>query len=327
MSSVLVTGGTGFLGSHLTRRLLSERFKVNILARPDSNYSVLELLGARVVHGDVTDMESVAKAVSGVDTVYHVAAVFRKARFPDSVYWAVNYDGTMNVMRACQKAGVKRIIHCSSVGVHGHLDILPSDETAPYKAKDIYQQTKCAAEKDVLKLYETEGLPVTVIRPVGIYGPGDTRWLKLYRSISRGRFAMIGSGKTHIHLVYVSDLLDVFRLAADNPNAVGQVYIGGGERYISLNEYAQIIADTEGVALSRMHIPLGPVRFLSGVCEDVCRAIGVEPPIYRRRVSFFTNDRGFSIEKAKKELGYVPKVDVDEGVQRTIAWYLEEGLI
>jgi nucleoside-diphosphate-sugar epimerase len=138
---------------------------------------------------------------------------------------------------------------------------------------------------------------------------------------------MIGSGKIHIHLVYVTDLLDIFRLTADNPASIGQIYIGGGERYVTLNEYAQTIADTEGVALSRIHIPLGPVRFLSGMCEDVCKAIGVEPPIYRRRVGFFVNDRGFSIEKAKRELGYAPKVDVDEGIQRTVAWYLEEGLI
>jgi nucleoside-diphosphate-sugar epimerase len=327
MSSVLVTGATGFAGSHLTRRLLSERFKVNILARPDSNYSVLELLGARVIHGDITDMESVEKAVSGVDTVYHIAALFRKAKFPDSAYWATNYDGTMNVMRACQKAGVKRIVHCSTVGVLGNIDNPPADETTPYNPGDIYQETKCAAERDVLQLYETEGLPVTVVRPAGIYGPGDTRWLKLFRSIARGKFAMIGSGKTLIHLVYISDLIDIFRLAADSPDAPGRVYIGAGERYISLNEFAETIADTEGVALSRMHIPVGPVHFLSGVCEDLCRAVGMEPPIYRRRVHFFMKDRAFSISKAKTELGYDPKVDVEEGVQRTVAWYLEEGLI
>ncbi|MFA6666600.1 MAG: NAD-dependent epimerase/dehydratase family protein, partial [Armatimonadota bacterium] len=143
MSSVLVTGATGFTGSHLTRRLLSERFKVSILARPNSNYSILELLGARVIHGDVTDMESVEKAVSGVDTVYHIAALFRAARFPDSAYWATNYDGTMNIMRASQKAGVKRIVYCSTVGVLGHIETPPADETAPYNPGDIYQKTKC----------------------------------------------------------------------------------------------------------------------------------------------------------------------------------------
>jgi nucleoside-diphosphate-sugar epimerase len=327
MSSVLVTGATGFTGSHLTRRLLSERFKVSILARPNSNYSILELLGARVIHGDVTDMESVEKAVSGVDTVYHTAALFRAARFPDSAYWATNYDGTMNIMRASQKAGVKRIVYCSTVGVLGHIETPPADETAPYNPGDIYQKTKCAAEQEVLKLYESEGLPVTVVRPAGIYGPGDTRWLKLFKSIGQGKFAMIGSGKTLIHMVYISDLIDLFRLAADNPNSLGRVYIGAGARYISLNELVETIADTEGAALSRMHIPVAPVRLLSGMCEDLCRCIGVEPPLYRRRVDFFIKDRAFSIARAKAELGYAPKVDMEEGVHRTVAWYLEEGLI
>ena len=138
---------------------------------------------------------------------------------------------------------------------------------------------------------------------------------------------MLGSGDTFIHLVYISDLVDAFRLAADNPNAVGKVYIAAGERYVTLNELAGIIARAVGAPVPWLKVPVKPVRVLSGICEDVCRALKLEPPIFRRRVDFFVKNRAFDITKAKAELGYSPKVDMEEGVTRTASWYRERGLL
>ncbi|MCX6375002.1 MAG: NAD-dependent epimerase/dehydratase family protein [Armatimonadetes bacterium] len=327
MPKVLVTGATGFAGSHLTRRLLDEGQDVRILVRPTSDASGLELSGAEIARGDVTDADSVRRAVDGVEVVYHLAALFRRAKFPDADYRAVNYDGTLNLLQAALDAGVRRFIHCSTVGVLGHIENPAANEETPYNPGDIYQVSKCEAEKAALGFHRERGLPVVVIRPAGIYGPGDLRWLKLFRAISRRRFVMLGSGTTLIHWVYISDLIDAFRLAAESPNAVGKVYIAAGERYVTLNELVETIAKSLNVPPPKLHIPVGPVRILSGVCEDLCRALRIEPPIFRRRVDFFIKDRAFDITKARADLGYAPKVDLPEGVSRTARWYKEQGLL
>lgn len=327
MPKVLVTGASGFVGSHLARKLLTEGFEVRIIARPTSNTSRLHMAGAEVITGDLTDKECVRKAVTGVDTVYHIAALFRKAKLPDSDYWAVNYQAALDLLHASYDAGVSRYVHCSTVGVLGHICNPPANESTPYNPGDIYQITKCEAEKAVLKFQEETGYPITVIRPAGIYGPGDTRWLKLFKGISRRRFPMVGSGNTYIHFVYIDDLVDAFRRAADTPEAIGKVYIIAGERYVTLNELVQTIADAVNVAPLSIHIPVKPVHMLSGVCEDFCRTFRIEPPLYRRRVDFFVKDRAFDITNARNDLGYSPTVDLSDGIARTANWYKEQALL
>lgn len=327
MSKVLVTGATGFVGSHLAKRLLQDGHEVRILIRPGRDASHLDLLGAEIALGDLVDRESVNRAMDGVEVVYHIAALFRKAGPPDSAYWNVNFHGAVNLFEAAHEKRVSRFIHCSTVGVLGHIENPPADESRPYNVHNIYQITKCEAEKAALAFHNDRGLPVTVIRPVGIYGPGDTRWLKLFKPIAGRKFVMLGSGETLIHMVYISDLVDAFILAADNPNAVGRVYIAGGERYVTLNDLTSTIARTLGVPDNFLHIPVKPIRALSGVVEDVCKMIHVEPPIYRRRVDFFIQDRAFDITRARTELGYAPRVSLEEGIRRTADWYKEHDFI
>lgn len=327
MARVLVTGATGFTGSRLTRRLLDEGHDVRILARPTSDISRLELSGAEVVVGDVTDKGATWEAANGIEVVYHIAALFRRAGLPDTAYSDVNFHGTVNLLDAALESGVARFVHCSTVGVLGHVSNPPADESAPYNPGDIYQMTKCEGEKAALTFWEQRGLPVTVVRPAGIYGPGDRRWLKLFKAVAGRRFVMLGSGNTLIHLVYVDDLVDAFRLAAESPNAVGKVYIAAGERYVTLNELVWTICRVLSVPTPKLHIPVKPVHVLSGICEDICRALRIEPPIYRRRVDFFVKDRAFEITRARTELGYSPRVDLAEGIARTARWYRGQGLL
>jgi nucleoside-diphosphate-sugar epimerase len=322
-----VTGATGFAGSQLTKRLLTDGFDVRVLVRPQTNPSFLSLLGAEIASGDVTDMDSVKRAVEEIDTVYHVAALFREAKFPDDTYWAVNYEGAMNVLRAAHDAGVQRFVHCSTVGVLGNIENPPATEEAPYNPGDVYQRSKCRAEQDVLKFHKETGFPVSIVRPAAIYGPGDRRWLKLFRSVGRQKFMMIGTGETLIHFIYISDLVEMFRLASDSPKAVGQVYIAADDRYVSLNELVATIASVVNVQTPKTHIPVAPVRLASGLVEDVCRALHVEPPIFRRRVDFFVKNRAFDITKAKTELGFKPSVSMQEGIRRTTDWYQEHNLL
>jgi len=148
---LLVTGASGFVGGHLTRKLLELGHAVSVFVRKASNnprtIKDLQERGAKVLYGDVSDRESVFLAVEGKDYVFHLAALFRQAKFPDEIYWKINVEGTRNVFDAAEKFGVKRVIHCSTVGVHSHIPAPPADENEAYRPGDIYQETKCEGEK------------------------------------------------------------------------------------------------------------------------------------------------------------------------------------
>ncbi len=324
---ILVTGGTGFVGNHLVGRLLKEGFEVRALVRKNSKLENLEKLKPEMVFGDITKKESLKEAFRDVEKVFHVAALFRQARFPDEAYWEVNVKGTGNVLEASLEAGVKQFIHCSTVGVLSHISNPPADETYPYNPGDIYQKTKAEGEKSALKYWQEKALPVVVVRPAMVYGPGDLRLLKLFKAIARRRFIMLGSGKTLAHFVYIDDLVEGFLKAASEEKAKGEVYIIAGERAVTLNELARMIAQELNVSLVPIHLPVKPFQVLGSICETLCRPLGIEPPIFRRRVDFFTKDRSFNIAKARRELNYSPRVGMKEGIKRTATWYKEKGYL
>jgi len=324
---VLVTGGTGFTGSHLVKKLLDKSLDVKVLARPDSNTAFLKDYGAEIVPGDITDKTSVDRAVKGTDKVFNIAAAYREAKLPDSSYWAVNLEGTKNIIGACLKYGVSRFVHCSTIGVVSSVDEPPSDESAPYSPDDIYQQSKCAAEKEVLQSVRQKGLPASIIRPCAIYGPGDLRLLKMFRMIARKRFYVLGNGRALYHMVYIDDLVSGFILASHKSGSVGEVFIIGGPKYTDLNELFKIIAEEFEVRPPGIHFPYKPIEILSVLMEYAYKPLKKEPPLYRRRVAFFKKDRAFDISKAKKILGYRPAFDLKEGIHLTAKWYLEHGHI
>ena len=324
---VLVTGGTGFAGSHLVDRLISDGFEVRVIARSQKKAEKLKEKGVDIVLGSITDKDVVKKAVNGVKKVYHLAANWRTAGVPDKVYWDVNVGGTRNLLEASIKENIERFVHCSTMGVHGHVDEIPSNENTRYNPGDIYQVTKLEAEKLALNFYKEKGLPVSVIRPCAIYGPGDTRLLKMFKAIAKKRFIMLGSGKTLYHMVYVTDLIEGFRLAADRQEAVGEAFLIGGEEYISLNKLAKMIAKEIGVSPPKIHFPVWPVELLGTIVEKICIPLKIEPPIYKRRVLFFTKDRAFDISKAKNILGYKPKVNIRTGIKKTVKWYRDSGYL
>jgi len=281
--------------------------------------------GARLVEGDLSDASAVERLLQGADAVLHVAAVYRTAGHPDSYYRDVNVGGTERLLEAAARRGLRRFVHTSTVGVHGHVANPPADETTPLAPGDIYQQTKAEAEALAFSYYRTRGVPVAVVRPGAIYGPGETRLLKLFRAIARGRYAVVGSGQSFYHPVYIDDLVAGFLLVLDRSEAVGQAFLVAGPRYVSQDELASLIARHTGGRVLPFHIPAAPIQLLGAVVEAFCVPLGLEPPIHRRRVDFWTKSRAFSIEKARRLLGYAPRVDVEEGIARTAAWYREAG--
>lgn len=329
--TVLVTGATGFTGGHLARHLQRRGDTVRALVRPRSLdrpvTAALRAAGIEVAEGALTDAEAVARACHGVDVVYHIAASYREAGQPDQAYRDVNVTGTLNVLEGARRAGVRRMVHCSTGGVHGHIESPPANEEAPFNPGDIYQDTKLEAERAVRDEAARAGVDVVIARPIGIYGPGDTRFLKMFRGISRGRFPMLGDGEVFYHLTYIDDLCEGFRLCGEVPAAAGRTYILAGPRYTTLNDLVALIAAELKVKPPRLRLPVWPVWLAGAMCEAVCVPLRLSPPLYRRRVDFYTKSRAFDTTRARTELGFAPAVDLPEGIRRTIAWYRAEGLL
>jgi nucleoside-diphosphate-sugar epimerase len=322
---VALTGASGYTGGRLLEALRARGDEVAVLVRPESVSERLRSRASRVVEGRLGDAEAASRLVEGADAVLHVAAVYRTAGHPDSYYREVNVVGTERLLEAAARAGVRRFVHTSTVGVHGHVEHPPADETAPFAPGDIYQATKAEAELLALEFHHKRGLPVAVVRPGAIYGPGETRFLKLFRAIARGRYAIVGTGRTFYHPVYIDDLVSGFLLALERPEAVGESFLICGSRYVSQADLASIIARHTGGRVLPFRIPARPIQWAGDLVEAVCVPLGLEPPLHRRRVDFWTKSRAFTIEKARRLLGYDPKVDLDEGMRRTAASYREAG--
>lgn len=323
---VLVTGATGFTGGHLALALAARGLHVRALARVASDTRLLRDHGIHIVEGDLLDRDAVDRAVAGVRRVYHIAAVYRTSNHSNDYYFDVNVGGTERVLDAARKHGVERVIHCSTAGVHGGVATIPADESAPFAPGDVYQESKLQGELAAQRAF-AGGLPGVVFRPVGMYGPRDTRFLKMFRGIQRRRFPIFGSGEVRYHMTYIDDLVDGIIRCGDSPAAIGQTYLLAGPRYTTLNELAALVAQAVGVPPPALHLPVGPLLAAGAICEWVCKPLGIEPPLHRRRADFFVKERAFCIDKAKRELGYAPRVDLSEGLARTAAWYFEKGYL
>jgi nucleoside-diphosphate-sugar epimerase len=327
MKNVLVTGATGFTGNYLCKALIRKGYHVRGLSLPDQEISDLEKAGVEIVIGDLTKKDTLLPALKGVQKVYHIAAVYREQDVPRSRFFDVNVDGTRNLLEVSKEVGVQRFIHCSTVGVQGEIENPPAIETHPYNPGDYYQESKMEGELLALDFFRSQDLPGVVFRPVGIYGPGDMRFFKLFRYVYQGKFRMFGSGEVLYHLTYIEDLVEGIYLVGEKRGIEGEIFTLAGERYTTLNEFVQIIAEALDVNLSMKHFPVWPLWTAGALCEFLCAPFKIQPPIYRRRVEFFMKDRAFDISKAKNVLGYQPRVDLKTGLKKTGDWYLSQGLL
>ena len=324
----LVTGVTGFTGGHLARRLRDTHGDaVRVLVRTDAQAEVFRREGFDLAIGDLTDESSLRAACAGMDVVYNIAALYRTAGLPSATYRAVNAAGVAAIVRAAAAAGARRVVHCSTVGVHGDIEQPPAAEDAPLKPGDVYQETKLEGEGLGRDAAGKAGIELVIARPTGIYGPGDRRLLKLFGGVARGRFVLLGDGQIFYHLTYVDDLCDGFRLCATVPGAAGRTYILAGAEVTTLRELIAITASVAGVKSGVLRLPVWPVWMAGAACEAICAPFGIAPPIYRRRVDFFTKSRAFDISRAQRELGFAPAVTLRDGIGRTLEWYRAERWI
>jgi nucleoside-diphosphate-sugar epimerase len=325
---ILVTGGTGFTGKALVRRLLDDGHEVVALDYKEGlKTAELRDWGAHVVIGSVTDATVVEECMQGIDIVHHLAAAFRELNVDDKYYHQVNVEGTRVVLDAALRHQVKKLIYCSTCGVHGNVDHPPAGEGAPIQPADYYQQTKYEAEPVALE-YVAKGLPVTILRPAAIYGPGDPeRFYMIFKRVAKGRFPMFGSGRTLYHPLYIDNLVDAHVLAMAPEKGVGEAFLIADEHYYPIQTIVEKVAQALRVDVKIPHYPVWPVVVAGHICEKVCKPFGITPPIFPRRVDWYRQNRAFRIEKARQQLGYQPKVGLDEGLARTAEWYRREGYL
>jgi nucleoside-diphosphate-sugar epimerase len=327
--NILVTGGTGFSGSQLVFRLLDEGHSVRALDYQKGLFvDRLMQAGAEIVIGSVTEKSVVESTTEGMDIVFHLAAAFRELDRPDSYYFDVNVNGTRNVMEAAKKYSVSKVVYCSTQGVHGNIETPPGNELSPIAPVDYYQETKHLGEL-VVQEFVGQGLMATILRPTAIYGPGDpARFFMIFNRVKQnGTFPMFGTGSTFYHPLYIENFNDACLLSMDPDRGNGEAYLIGDNDYLSIEDLVKKVADSMGLPVRINHFPLMPLVAAGHICEKVCKPFGISPPIFPRRVDWYRQDRAFTIDKAKKDLEYAPKVAIEDGLKMTAQWYFEEGYL
>lgn len=326
---ILVSGGTGFIGSRLALRCHSEGWDVRVLGMMNTpaeaaNHRLLEEREIEVVLGSVTEIVPEEGIFKAVDTVFHLAAAQHEMNIPDSQFMAVNVEGTRRVLEAGFRAGVRRFVHGSTIGVYGNLSGT-IDETSPCRPDNIYGKTKLEGERVALDFRDR--LPVVVVRIPEVYGPGDRRLLKLFRAMDRGRFLLIGSGDNLHHPIYVDDLVGGLVSASLSDAAVNEVFLLAGPKAITTAEMVGAVAAAVDRQPPRLRLPLIPFIAAATLFELTLRPLGIQPPLHRRRLDFFRKSFTLSAEKARRTFGFAPATGFEEGARKTAAWYRQAGLL
>jgi len=325
----LVTGGSGFLGSHLVEALVARGENVRALVRPTSNMTHLKSLGVELAYGDLNDAQSLKTALQGMERIYHCAALVS-----DWGTWegfrGANVTGVRNLLEAALEAAVSKFIHVSSTDVYGYPDC-PVDETAPYGARGWpYGDTKMEAERLVLACYQQHDLPATIVRPATIYGPrSPTLVLQIVELLKRGSMVHIGRGDKPAGLTYVSNVVDVLLRAAGSERSVGQAYNASDGSDVTWRQYVDRLVEIVGVPGPRVVIPYRLAYLAGWAMEKIYGALRIEarPLLTRTAVALFGTNQGFPITKARRELGYEPEVDFEEGMRRVEAWLRRTGCV
>lgn len=324
-----VAGGVGFIGSHIVRSLLSRGIKVRILVRKrHRDIGLLKDKAIDFVHGDVLESDSLRKWIKDVDLVFSVFGILGQWRTPEKTYWEINTKGVQNLLQSCLHSHIKQFVHISSAGVLGPLpNGVVADESFPYNPSNIYEKTKCEAEKEILRSGDKHAFPFTIIRPEFVYGPGDTHVLGLFKAISERRFVWLGKSDSFLHPTYIDDLIEGVSLCTDNEKALGEVFLITGERPLTVKELVKTMAEELDVPLPKLRVPLFLAHISARFLQFSARFARFEPPLTVSRVKFFSQSRAFSCKKAQTVLGYAPKVSFREGVRRTIRWYRESNFL
>ena len=326
MPKSLVTGASGFLGGYVVNGLVSRGEHVRALVRTTSTVSNLQQPGVELVTGDLTDEDSLVSAVQGIEQVFHCAAYCADWGTWET-YQSANVTGLQILLRVLAGSRVKRLIHVSTSGVYGHPNV-PVDESFPYRFRGFpYLDTKIIGEELVWDFYQQYQIPTSIIRPASIYGPGSTVTRIIADLLVSGSMLLIGHGDTTAGLAYVSNVADLMLLAAESNSSIGQAYNASDGMEVTWRQYACELARILGVREPRIQIPYRLAYATGWIMEKAYRTLRIRdrPLLTRHVVGFLGTEQGFPIDKARKDLGFVPAVSFHEGMERISAWLHEEG--
>lgn len=327
---ILITGGTGFIGSRLSIRARASGHDIIVVGLTNTDgernrLNELQALGIEVKVGRLQDPEFVRSALAGCDAVIHLAAAQHEANVPDVYFRSVNVDGTRVLLDACMDMGVKRFVYGSTIGVYGSASGAALDEDSPPRPENIYGVTKLEAENLVRS--HSDRLEITVVRISETYGPGDLRLLKLFKTVQSGWFAMIGHGLNRRQPIHVQDLVRGVLLAVEHPAAIGQTILLAGPSPLTTREMIRDVAGALDRSVRNVRVPMWPVLFAAHALERALKPLRIQPPLHRRRLDFFRKSFWFSIVKAKQLIDFEPMIPFAVGARDTAGWYRREGLL
>ena len=325
--NVLVTGATGFVGSHVVDVLLERGHRVSYIARATSNLQWLEGKPAQRVDGSLSDVASLRTAVEAVDTVIHVAGL--TAAKSESAFMVGNRDATQNLIDAVRtwNPNLRRFVHISSQAAVGpSRDVEhPADETWPLRPITAYGRSKAAAEAVVLEA--GKDIPITIVRPPAVYGPRDTAVYTFFQAVNKGLATIIGFDDKRVSLIHGLDLARGIVLAAEHPAAAGETYFISSEETYTWPQIATLTAAVMGKRrLLRLRLPHPLVLGIAGVVGALGK-LSKKPPVldYEKGIDITQRYWTCSVEKARKELGFRQTLPIDDGLLDTVQWYRRHG--
>jgi len=326
-----VTGATGFIGRHLCDELLGRGDSVSALVRDRRAADVLTRRGISAVHGDLMDEEALCRLCSNADVVFNLAGALGKWGTSAEEMELVNVRAVDSLVRCAARFGARKVVHTSTAGVSGPLpDGVSASEEYPPRPATIYQRTKLAGERAALEAHRELGIPLVVVRPAFVYGPGDMHKLSLFQAIAAGRMILVSGGVSspwRIHPVFVDDLVSGMLCAAERAAGSGEVYILGGAGPVTVRKLVETIAWALAVPAPKLSLPGGLLLSLARFTEMACAIARREPPLTCSRVKLLSENYAYSIDKARRELKFKPVVDLPEGARRAVEWYMGRGLL
>lgn len=323
---VLITGAGGFIGSHLVDDQLAHGFEVTAV---DINVDQLENQrsnkGLKILQTDFIEPDFLDREIEGHDICYHLASAHLETGVGDDYFWKINVENTLEFVRRCQKAGIKRFVHCSTVGVYGDIQNPPADEESECHPDVAYEQSKLAGETAVRDYSQKNNYPLIIVRPAWVYGPRCSRTERLFRTIKKRRFFFVGDGQTLRHPIFISDMVAGFNLASDYAGEPGEIFIMAGCEPSTLEHLANGIADTLEVPRPSLRLPKTLVWMGVTGLEYLSKLTGMKAPFTRRSLKFYTGNTAFSINKAEKQLNFHPQVELEDGLSQTANWLIENN--
>ncbi len=328
---VLVTGVTGFIGTHLIERMLKEgKLTVVGMARDREKAHNLEAKGVEMRYADLLDQKSMQNITEGIDVVIHLAAMMR-FHAPRDQLTRHNVEGTKLLAEDAINHKVKHFIYISTTEAIGPVIHPPGDENSPYNPTYDYGRTKMECELWLREQYKSRGLPITIVRPTGVLGPGDHYVsLSTVRAIAQGKLSMLpGKADKYVHFTYVEDVVQGILLVLEHPAvSFGETFIIAGDQYVTYKDQLTMIAKLTGAQPPKRSVPVGLAKMYVKFVEWRNKRKGIDDFFWHASlVDDMTVHRAYSNAKAKKVLGFQPQYTLETALEKTIQYYKDQHLI